>query len=349
MAITLTPTLTAQRWGNEHNQVFDYFAHPTRDTGGNPLIIFRHAGGAKSDNYQSVWTLDREPARFFEYINSTSRGTHFDVISISTAQRSFDASYASGRKTFILGQVAEFQKAIVAIKQLGKLGFGSSNTYKIDPSRIILFGNSHGANLASLSQLMPPFMDSSSRALPIAGVGDNTQAWSQRVIASGNTSNVAGVIYLMGQVDVRYDSVQGQDSIAYSDLDGWFGTSTSSATQFNALPAMLRNTVSTLWYLETGRTQFYCPHYIMYQSAGTTTKPYANVHASYQGTLFANAAALAGLSYSLDIYTLSDWTFTNSPKSAALYAWCVQTLGKYLSPVPVTTPGVAGPSTVLTV
>lgn len=333
MTITIDPTLQAQYWGDDAQQLYDYYPHATRDPYGNPLIIFRHVGGGVGGNYQTIWTASsRFIMWFFEYVhNTTSLGLHFDIVSVSTAQRQFDANYLTGKKTFILGQAQDMQRCIVAMKRLGRIGFGSSNQYKVDPKRIILFGESHGSNICSLSQLMPPYVENSMRVQPTYGEAEPGLSNYHRVLSSMDTSNVAGVVYYVGQPDVR------TGCLTYNNLGGFWGASvTDGGTQFAAVPEQAKRAASTQWYIEQGLTRFYCPHFVIYPTVAGS-KPYSNSHSSQQGVDLAAALAAKNLPYqALNNISESFWLSAGSNYHPQLYQWMERTINAYATAKPST-------------
>lgn len=339
MAITIAGGNTALRWGDEANQVFDYYPHSTRDTGGNPVLIYRHPGGGDSGNYQSVWTeSSRWKMYFMQYVHDTTGlDLHFDVISVETAQRSWDASFAAGKKSFILQQIADAQRCIIALKRMGVRGIGSSS-YKLDPSKFILMGDSHGSNLWSLSQVMPPLIEMNNRTSQ--GYGEPGIAGGPRIYASVDTSSAAGVIYYIGQPDVR------SAAMAYTNLGGWFGCSvTDGGTQIANIPTQLRESVSLQWYLEQGLTRYWCPHYVAYATTGAHTKPYSNAHDSQQGTDLVTAIQAKNLPLAYNIgYSEADWATATSSYHAHLYGWCAKTVRAYSGGIGSAFPAVGGPS-----
>lgn len=302
MAIDISAdVVTAQSWGAQPWEKFDVYPHATRDPTGNPVIVYRHPGGGIGGYYNDVWTTNRAPAWFFKYLHTTtSLGLHFDVISVETAQRSID-TLATGRKTFVLGHANDFQRAVSALKQIGRIGF-SGGTYKSDPRRYVGWGESHGANVEALSQVMPRIF-----APPI---------WGEKSSFSTSDPALNAIVYHIGQPDVR-DGVS-----LYSNMVGWQGTNLAAATQWNALPVALKQAMSLQWYVEQGNG---VPLYIMYAVLGDHIKPYTNVHDSQQGTDLAAAMATARLTYALNIYSSeSNWlddTPTAVANYSALYTW----------------------------
>lgn len=302
MAISLTPTLTAQQWGPHPWQLFDYYAHATRDAGGNPLLIVRHVGGGTGGYYGDLWTTDRMPANFVRYIHSTaSLGLHFDVMSIETAQRSFDTITAANKK-LILSQAFDMQIAISTVKRLGVSGFGGG-TYVADPRRYSALGDSHGSNIVSLSQLLP------------ASSGPHVWASTDSLFDSSLNS----IIYHIGQPDVRLGY------LAFNALGGFFAASVDSATESNALPTSLRQSASTTWYIESGNTRGYVPHYVIYAPLGDHALPLSNAHDSKQGTDLVAALAARALPYGSNLTSAeADWIGTGPTavaNQAALYTW----------------------------
>jgi hypothetical protein len=75
--VTVTPTYSAVQWGPEAWQLMDYYQHPTRITGGNPLLIMRHASWS-SGHYQFYRSsADTEWFYFIRWLLGNQGGSEF--------------------------------------------------------------------------------------------------------------------------------------------------------------------------------------------------------------------------------------------------------------------------------
>lgn len=129
---TIVPTIENIRWGPERWHLFDYWAHPTRDVGGNPCLIWRHGGGGTGGYYKDLWVDVSGAATpfiaLYNYLNSASRAKHFDIISLESAQvghvigvggSSGNLPFPRSKKAWIFDQLADFNRGIAAVKAWG--------------------------------------------------------------------------------------------------------------------------------------------------------------------------------------------------------------------------------------
>lgn len=315
MALTIVPTLSQQRYGQEEHQIFDFLAHNTRLPGGNPLMIYRCGGGGVGGDYRSVWdSVNGDEVYFMNYLNTVApNSTPFDILSVQTTQRNLNGGPSiRGFKTSILESIPEFQVAIAELKRQGVIGFGPSNQYKIDPRKIILFGSSWGATLAILSQLHPPYVGAS---------GQRTSAVNQ-YLGGNYTSQVRGVINHIGQIDCR--RIGATEQMNFAIMYGWFCTSqTDAGAEYIALPARVKDAASIRAFIQNGDTQFYRPIFNLYQeNIGTHFHPYTQAHDSQQYTDLNADLAAAQLSHSGRLYASGDMNSqTNPSQSASLYSY----------------------------
>lgn len=84
------PTYSNVAWSFESpNCFFHYYEHATRDPGGNPLIIYLHGGGGKSNDPRILTHAGTRPQcvvfeTLMDYVSSTD--LHFDFIGLSVDQ-----------------------------------------------------------------------------------------------------------------------------------------------------------------------------------------------------------------------------------------------------------------------
>jgi hypothetical protein len=302
MAISLSPTLTAQRWGNKSCDLFEYYPHATRDAGGNPLIIYRHGGSGTSGTYQDDKTVDREVANFTEFATNSANGLgrHFDVLFLESAQRSLGSTVTSGNRLLMVSAVRDIQRAICEIKRLGVIGFGATNQYKVNPHQVGGMGLSWGAGAMMLTQLFPALRGTSQ------GRTFSTSAYR----AHSFDSSLAFLIFNAGQPDIR--KISTVDQIHYSNLAGYFGTSSTSSTEWDLIPNPTRESLSCLAYFANGDVPFCPPTAVLYNVQGTHAVPYGDpggnndIHDSKQGTDLVAALTAAGISNLNMQYAVTD-------------------------------------------
>lgn len=280
-----TQTLINQRWGPERWQLFDYFAHPIRDPGGNPCLIWRHGGGGWAGNYK-LW-----PNSGFEIseglpdylLNEPGLDQHFDVVTIQTCEQtmtnsagtSFPAEIPRTTRHNMWDNVMDHKRAICAIKAWGTGAGGFTNgvyTYRINPDKIISGGQSFGGTVTALSMITPPITYDTKWGMS-----------SVREFDAGNyDSTVLGVIYFSSQVDfrrralpqaggavafqnyLRSDTVQGIWGTQINDPDTGSNIYAGGSEWSSKVPNNFKDAVSLLYYIERGYTDFYVPMYTLY-------------------------------------------------------------------------------------
>ena len=313
---TITPTLSNQRWGPDAHHIFDYAANATRVTGGNPLIIYRYAGGATQGDQTGVWDQvnGAESYMYNYFLTNAGLAEKFDMVSVVTGQRSISSTVIRCKQMFILDDVRELQVAIAEIKRLGKIGFGASNQYKINPNKVVVAGASFGATLAMLSQLFPPYI----------GNGAQITNMHRPTIGGGFSSQCRGVLNHIGQIDAR--TIAGVDQQMFSNLFGWFGTSGNNpndgGVEFSAFPNDIKAAASVRAYIQNGDTQYYRPIYNMYVNTGLGhTHPYSDAHDAQQLIELKADLNAAGLLHGASLYQPTDLGQASGtgPRAIALY------------------------------
>lgn len=332
----ITPTATGLRWGPEPWQVYDYWAHPTRVAGGNPLFVFRHGGGGINGDLRGLWDNDggNDLWYFLQYLRDApgtgTRTTYWDVVSLESAQVGFENGLISPpiprRRCYITEQVHDLKRGVCAIKALcSNLSQGVGGAFACNPGKIILGGNSHGAVLALLAGLTPPIYGRGAVSVFQARLDEHAY----------RDSIVRGVYAWQPQVDCR--NAAGTDALWYGWLEGWAGCRTDDPAQWNALSPSLKAALSPIAYIEAGESAHYTPLYLMVPEIGTHVKPYgdpaqggsSNIHDSQQVVDMAAALAAKGLPHQSVVYTPGTWRYhwpgTANPESAvlsgAMLAW----------------------------
>lgn len=324
------PTLSNQRWGPEGWQLFNYWAHPIRDGGGNPLLIWRHGGGGVIGNYTTV-TMDTSYAAegyiayLLWYLNQSARDMHFDIVSIQTSQQVYTVPISTIRRTkrqHMLENIQDHKRGIAAIKAWGQGHYGQT-TYKINPYKVITGGHSFGGTLTALSMITPPTVYPTS----------NSIGSIRRYEPNQFDSTSLGVIFFSSQVDFRnrsLPSVGGPDTVKdyldYTAVGGIFGTRVDDThAEWDLIPAQMKESVSLLAYIQKGHTQFYKPMYVLYQNyAGFAgTYPLTENHDIRMQEDLCQALQAKGLPFAKDV--VQDQTSPPGPmtedKAPAIYDW----------------------------
>lgn len=337
----ITPTKTGVRWGPERWHLYDYWAHPTRDVGGNPVLIWRHGGSATTGHYQESWLgLDSSGAPylpwnlFFEYLHSTSRDVHFDIISMESGQRGFSQSVSpfgttlnikATKRMYVPEGIQDFNRGVASIKSQGMTGVNYDTNYKLNPNLFITGGNSYGATVAGLASLVDPLTIGGSLQTPITSLAERASL----------DSKVLGVLYFRGQMDVR--SIGGTEYQLYSGMHGYYGTYYNSATEWQALSNDIKASMSYRAYIQNGDVQNYVPMYVLYIELGNHVLPLTDAHDSRQYSDLIAALTKANLPYASSLITSavagdnSAWTTRHTVK---VYSWMADLVRQKLSPKP---------------
>ncbi len=309
----ITPTKQRVRWGPEAWQLFDYFAHPIRDNGGNPCFIWRHGGGGSGGHFEESW-LDTVPwFSFFNFLNKRERDVHFDIISIETGQRSHNRSpgglglpinFRRSKMLFFPEALADFKRGVASVKRWGQAVNGDAGFF-INPNKCIVGGQSFGASIAGISCVTAP--------LVLGADGDTRleNIWEP----TAYDSTALGCFYMMGQIDARNTGTGGVTYHWFKTWPGWYGTrgdiGGGTSAEWDALPATIKASMSLRAYFERiGGVQHYCPFYVLYEAnTGAHTFPLEDAHDSIQSGHLVKAIAEAkdlagrGLTYGVDTIT----------------------------------------------
>jgi|GEM_PF-5466634 len=328
---TVTPTYSAVQWGPLPHQLFDYYANPTRITGGNPLLILRHSSWS-SNNYQAYrdssntnlfyfyrWLLANQGSQESAAHAASSPAECWDVCCVETGQQKHGNTVTPRSiAMYAMDAVRDYQAAICAIR-------GAYRTYSFNPDRVVVGGESAGAAMGAISQLAPP---------RLGGGGGGT--YIDSIYSANSFSSVCrGIFNCEGPVDIRNSNNDnpptGTDYFHYSRIGPWTGTSIVSATEWNAIPARVKDALSMLAYFERGDLANYSNMLAIYARRGNGVKPLGNAgvsgsdpHDSIQLTDLARAAVTASMPLTARLIDASDYTndlYPSAPSTAWLKTW----------------------------
>lgn len=339
MALTIVPTVSNVRWGRRLCHRFDQLKHPTRDATGNPCVIYLHGGGGITGNKEGAWSTINggtfvNLAQYFNTVKVASTDQHFDLVSLETRQKLFLTPQFRGDQAFFPETILDVKRGIIAIKtQAAALG--------IDPNKLFLYGESHGAWKVVMTMCTSPLI----------GNGGSKTEQLRRLDAMSYDSVVRGYLAEQPMVDVR--RISNVDQIHFSALEAWFGTRSDPANstgafpndtglEWAAVPDSLKAAASPLAYVQNGDTRYFRPLYLTGARVGNHTKPYAdpagptilgegpNVHDSQQGVDLAAAMTARGLNATLAQFTRGDMdTFGTAAATAVslgIYTWLTNIL-----------------------
>jgi|SRR5690349_1003286 len=292
----ITPTLTAQRWGPDSYQVFDYKAHPIRDLiddrdptrSGNPCLVFRHGGGQIGGCYREAWIINGGAVqpynKLFNYLLESAREIHFDIVSLESGQvrhtdvgggNGANPNFSPSKKMYFLEALQDYKRGVAAVKAWGA-GFANTSANRMNPTKFITMGHSAGAVTATIAMMTPPIV------YPNKG----KTAWSRATEANAFDSTSLGTLSSCGQIDFRNKNFDGGGAVDYllwSNQRGYFGTRDDDAhVEWDAIPAYLKDTISLRAYLENGDTQYYTSLFNHHIEQGNGVLPLANSHDSRQ-------------------------------------------------------------------
>lgn len=310
---TSTPDFQDQSWGSDPWCKFDYWQHPTRDTGGNPLLLLRHPGGGTVGSHQ--WFRDSANTDWFYFLrwlngaHTNSPAQHWDICSFTSGQRRHETTIISpSRSIFYPEAVRDCQRAIGAIKAL-------YDTYGFDPNKVCGLGESYGATTISLSQLAPP--------LPGSG---NSGVWRDSKLDPRTfDSTLRGVIHISGPID--FQNYSGTDYFHYSRIGGFFGTRFDASDEFDALDDSIKKAASVRQYFVDRDLSGYPGMYVSFVQAGNGKYPLgdpgisgSNLHDSQQYHDLTDAMSDAGVPFSGQLIptaaTLTNTNWTSDPSLA---------------------------------
>ncbi len=334
MATAITPTLTAQRWGPETWQLFDYKAHPIRDPGGNPCLVFFHGGGHMVGNYHDIWIVNGLAVQpynnLLNFLLDPARGTHFDIISLETAQyRHTDVGGGNGTNPgfamskqmfFWTDGLNDAKRGIAAMKAWG-VGFNNTSAFRLNPDLFISGGGSAGAVKAALAQITKP-LDFRTRQ----------KTFTNRINEPGTfDSSVNGILWIAGQIDFRKKIYNGQGPVDYQpgvNNKGYFGTRDDDAgVEWDALPEFYKSAISLVAYLENRDTQYWKPLFNVQIEQGDHLLPITNGHDSRQLRDLNVAMDGAGVKYdSLPPISGPEGSIIQNTHAQRIYGFMVQCL-----------------------
>lgn len=319
---SLTPQVVDRRWGPSVHHRYDVLQHPVRDHGGNPAIIWRHGSFGGSDK-RVPWIASGAGNALAHYLNQSAREVHFDFISVGLRQGAWNNPSDTHPSNASIGWYDEpidgpthypdtfedMKRAILAIKS-------AAYDLGINPGRLIVGGDSAGADVAFHSQFTEPWYRD--YAGPVGGS-------SRFRDGDGFDSRVQGILWHRGQPDFRYVTGTSTETHVGSVWQNLFGTFTDAERA--ALPTHLRDAVSPLAYLERGDTRWAVPLYAMYDSVGVgvTTKPYSDAHNSTQFYELRTGFERAGLAHLFSGVIYNGWSDSNTVNrdrtSAEVFSW----------------------------
>jgi len=336
---TITPTLRNQKWGPERWHRFDFAAHPIRDVGGNPCIIWRHGGAGWGGNLSDCWLLTEPYNPFFEYVLNAARDVHFDIVSIETGQQihldsankvpqvnasTTPTGLPRTKRLYMADSLLDYKHGIASIKRI--LAAGVNSTYFGNPDKVIVGGWSHGSSLAGLSAVTNPISISPGRDVWYQS-GKQTQTYD---------STTLGVAYLWGQIDIRRRSLPNGAGVYaarnYLDITAgspswgaaWYGTraNDAGAEWSSYVPSWWKEAFSLLAYIDQGRVENYVPMFVGYgDNVGAHTYPLSDVHDSVQRTDLVAALEAAKLPYQTGTTQAALSGFFTDVESSQLYNW----------------------------
>lgn len=286
----IVPTLSAIRWGPQPWQLFDYKAHPVRDPGGNPCLVFAHGGGHLGGNYKDIWLIDGTAVQpynvLLNFLLTPTLGTHFDIVSLESAQwRHTDADAAgtgsvnpgfspSQKVYFWTDGMNDYKRGVAAVKAWGQ-GFNNSSAFRMNPDLFIGGGQSAGAVKSCLAQITGPLT-----------FGNRQKTFASRITEAGQyDSSVNGLLWLQGQIDFRNKNYNGTttDYSTGTDQKGYFGTrDDDGGADWNNLPQFLKAAISIVAYLENRDLQYWKPLFNLQIEQGNHLLPLVNGHDSRQ-------------------------------------------------------------------
>ena len=332
--VTVNPTYSDVRWGPEQWQYLDYYANPTRVTGGNPLLIMTPATGWNTRSHRTNRTSGVDEKWYFmryllggQDINVTGDllaampKMYWDVCTPCTGQQNHDSAvFAKSRQLYGMDVIRDEQRMIASVKSL----YG---TYGFNPSKIIRAGSSATALNAMIAQLAPA---------RIGGGGGKT--WLDSNYARETfDSTVRGVIYSEGPIDLRNSGndnpPSGTDYFHYTRAGALLGTYNiaGDATEWNAVPAAVKAALSVRAYFENEDLASFPGMYILFRPAGNGVLPLGDAsvsgsdpHDSRQLADLLAAAFTAGVNVPGTLVNDSAWDNnrypTNiDPKNLTLY------------------------------
>lgn len=311
---TITPTLSAQRWGEEVYAFFDYYRNPVRvgvdaahPNGQNPCLFVRHGGGGTGGDYKNQTTSAYGDAFYFPaWMIGTHAATNpaarWDMCCFESGQ-AYHSDFFTGTQTTLFPRsralyfpdtIRDAQRAIAAITRLHvQLGF--------NPNRKVLYGESFGAVMAMLTQLVPP----------IGGPGRRS-VWRRGTFEPDtHDSTVRAVLFAQGQIDCR--KIAGVDYMNFANFGGWFGTRTDNSAEFDALPDSVRAMASIRAYLEANELDGAVPTFVANVVQGDHNHPFTNPHDSAQHADLTAALSAAGVTYGEQLRNAGEWENTNWP------------------------------------
>lgn len=315
------------RWGEAAYAQFDYWRNPTRigvdadhPNGQNPCLFVRHGGAGVTGDHGTYRTdAFGDPFYAIHWLGGAQAGSNpsprWDVCSFSSGQEHHIDFYAGtglastspqprSLSLYFPDAIRDCQRAISAIKgQHVALGF--------NPRKVVGWGDSYGATVMGLGQLIPPLGGNGRRRIWRDGVN----------LTSNHDSTLRALVYHIGQPDCR--NISGTDQIHYFNCGGWFGTRTDVSTEFDALPDNVKELSSIIAYLEAGGNDIEgCRNWLVAWATGIGDgiKPYgrpgvggSDIHDTAQHTNLVNALTAAGITHGSQLRGPDEWRNTNWP------------------------------------
>ena len=298
MVDTSNPTFADVRWGERNHCYFDYWQNPTRVDGGNPLLMFHHAGINTQSFRAARSSADEANFYFLQWLlgndTSTEPSEHWDVCSISTGAQKHDTSvFQRSVQYFTPHTIFDTQLCIASIKAMHA-------TYGFNPKKVHGMGYSNGAIKLGLSQLWAP----------MTGAGGGKTQVNGRAWNGTHDSTLRSVILDSPVVDMQ--SYGGVDRFHYSILAPMFGCDDSSSTEWDAIPQKFKAANSILQFFVDRNLAHYPGFYVTFVEGGDHIYPLgysgrsgSDPHDSIQYTNLVTAMENAGVDFGKQLLSSS--------------------------------------------
>lgn len=320
-------------YGPSVHQWYSLNLHPVRDPGGNPLLIYKHGGGAVEKDARLCWIPNGNGNSISWYLQGNGAShpggggvtapvldLHLDVASVNCRQAKYNIPVtvhsqngANGwfnepwtGSTYFPDAWNDLKLAIAHLKDFAR-------ERGQDPYKFLGMGSSYGGMQTAWACLTPP----------LRGMGGAPSDFHR----PGSTyrksdSTLLGAILHITPIDVRNDTAlaPGADFIDESALRGFFGTANS--TEWNQVQASQKAAISIFAHIESG-SAWYPPggFHTIYQDlgGGAATYPLSNPHHHSQRDQLNSALAAKGWTYSTQpLYGSGEWTDTSPATQEAI-------------------------------